>query len=47
MECKSCAIKISKGIVFPCPKCKKEIYRCTKCRKLSIEYKCDCGFAGP
>ena len=45
-ECISCGSRIC-AVKFPCPKCKKEIGRCEKCRKISIEYKCDCGYVGP
>lgn len=48
MECVSCKKQASNMIKLPCPKCKKEILRCSKCRSLSIEYKCpSCGFVGP
>ncbi|MDW8170728.1 MAG: zinc finger domain-containing protein [Desulfurococcaceae archaeon] len=37
------------GAAFPCPNCGSiMIYRCAKCRKLSVPYKCPvCGFEGP
>ena len=47
MKCKSCEMEIVKGVRFPCPKCKKEVVRCNKCRTLSIEYTCDCSYQGP
>ena len=43
----SCNKKSQESIKFPCPGCKKEIMRCNKCRTLSIEYKCKCGYTGP
>ncbi|PIU75892.1 RNA-binding protein [Candidatus Pacearchaeota archaeon CG06_land_8_20_14_3_00_35_12] len=48
MKCLSCKEMIEKnGSKFPCPKCKVEIARCNKCKKLSVQYKCKCGFEGP
>lgn len=47
-KCISCGRFLEKkGVIFNCPLCKKEIARCSGCRKLSIEYKCKCGFEGP
>jgi hypothetical protein len=35
-------------VMFPCPECESEIYRCFKCRKLGNSYVCEkCGFEGP
>jgi len=46
-NCISCGKEIAeKGILFKCP-CGKEIARCGHCRKLTVQYKCDCGFEGP
>lgn len=48
MKCNSCNKEISNdGLVFKCPECGKKINRCDKCRKLSVKYKCECGFEGP
>jgi len=47
MECKSCGAEFMKGAKFKCPECGKEIARCNKCKKLSVSYKCKCGFEGP
>ncbi|MDO8517641.1 MAG: RNA-binding protein [Nanoarchaeota archaeon] len=47
MECISCKKESIKGIKFNCPECKKETYRCEKCRALSIDYKCKCSYSGP
>ncbi len=47
MECISCGKETADGVKFPCPKCGKDIFRCNKCRTLSIEYKCKCGYQGP
>ncbi|MFZ5955645.1 MAG: zinc finger domain-containing protein [Nanoarchaeota archaeon] len=47
MECISCGENTA-GVKFPCPECGKELFRCKKCRTLSIEYKCShCGYSGP
>jgi hypothetical protein len=46
-KCISCDKEKSRGVSFPCPKCKQNIFRCDKCKALSIEYKCECGFVGP
>ncbi len=47
-KCVSCDKASSDGVRFPCPKCGSEIFRCKKCRSLSLEYKCPiCGFVGP
>lgn len=46
-KCISCNKRTQESVKFPCPKCKNEIRRCNKCRSLSIEYKCSCGFVGP
>jgi len=50
--CSSCGRLIppsERGVAFYCPNCGKIlIWRCRKCRKLSIKYKCPaCGFEGP
>jgi len=48
MECKSCRKEFSDGVSFACPHCNKEkIARCLKCKKMSVKYKCKCGFVGP
>ncbi|MBU3924043.1 MAG: RNA-binding protein [Nanoarchaeota archaeon] len=48
MKCITCNKETSKAVNFPCPKCSKEISRCDKCRRLSIEYKCTkCQHEGP
>ncbi|MFA5061242.1 MAG: zinc finger domain-containing protein [Candidatus Pacearchaeota archaeon] len=48
MKCTSCEKECSEGVDFPCPVCGNRIFRCDKCRGLSIEYKCDsCGYVGP
>jgi len=46
-RCISCGKETSEGIKLPCPSCKKEIFRCNKCRNLSIEYNCKCEHQGP
>lgn len=46
-KCISCGKETTKGILFPCPKCKEKIFRCEKCRNLSKEYECKCGYKGP
>lgn len=49
--CVSCHRPImpwEKAVVFPCPKCGHPIWRCAKCRKMGVPYKCpNCGFEGP
>ncbi|MGC9309960.1 MAG: zinc finger domain-containing protein [Candidatus Nanoarchaeia archaeon] len=45
--CSSCGQETNKGVSFPCPKCNEKITRCDRCRELSIEYQCKCGFKGP
>ncbi|MFH1751517.1 MAG: zinc finger domain-containing protein [archaeon] len=47
--CSSCNKEVTNDFVeFECPGCsKKRIVRCEKCRALSKEYKCSCGFVGP
>ncbi len=50
--CSSCGRLISpteRGVAFYCPNCGRVlIWRCNKCRKLTIKYKCpNCGFEGP
>ena len=48
MKCISCKTESQNSVKFPCPKCKKELKRCGKCRSLSIEYECsNCGHKGP
>lgn len=47
MKCVSCGKETEDCVKFPCPECKKEISRCNKCRGLSIEFKCGCGYQGP
>ena len=51
-KCNSCKVKVTSmpgSVKFMCPSCgKKEIIRCTHCRKIAARYKCpDCGFSGP
>ncbi|MGB9707917.1 MAG: zinc finger domain-containing protein [Candidatus Pacearchaeota archaeon] len=48
-KCTSCGKEVTKNsMVFKCPHCSKhELVRCARCRKLSIKYKCNCGFEGP
>ncbi|RLF65924.1 MAG: RNA-binding protein [Thermoplasmata archaeon] len=50
--CTSCKRPIpptEKAVSFPCPSCGQIIiWRCSKCRKLALEYRCvNCGFIGP
>jgi len=50
--CSSCNRPITpweRGVAFRCPNCGEVIiWRCSKCRKMSVEYKCPkCGFVGP
>ncbi len=50
--CSSCNRPIApyeRGIKFYCPNCGESIiWRCPKCRKLVVPYKCvKCGFEGP
>jgi predicted RNA-binding Zn-ribbon protein involved in translation (DUF1610 family) len=47
VKCVSCGKESTKGVKFKCPECGEEVYRCDKCRSLSIEYKCKCGYVGP
>lgn len=47
VKCISCEKETQDGIKLSCPKCKKEINRCPKCRSLSTEYTCKCGHVGP
>jgi len=43
-----CQKEFASGVSFKCPECGKEtIARCTKCKRLNINYKCKCGFEGP
>ncbi|VVB80518.1 Uncharacterised protein [uncultured archaeon] len=47
-KCTSCGNESGEVIKFNCPRCNKKLMqRCDKCRSLSIEYKCPCGFEGP
>lgn len=47
-KCISCGKEIeSKSVIFKCPACDREIARCGHCRKLTVSFKCDCGFEGP
>jgi predicted RNA-binding Zn-ribbon protein involved in translation (DUF1610 family) len=46
-KCLSCKKDKQDCVKFHCPKCDKSIFRCEKCRDISIEYKCVCGFVGP
>lgn len=50
--CSSCNRLIhprERAVSFYCPNCGRMlIWRCYKCRKLSVKYKCPaCGFEGP
>lgn len=48
MKCKSCDSELDNGaVVLECPNCQTKIARCNKCRNLSIEFECKCGFKGP
>jgi hypothetical protein len=47
MKCTSCGKDTKAGVRFKCPECNEEIFRCEKCKQLSIEYKSKCGFVGP
>lgn len=48
MKCISCGVEVEEeGVIFECPMCSKKIARCGKCRKVSVKYKCKCGFEGP
>lgn len=49
IKCVSCGKKIGeKSVIFKCPSCSKNIIvRCRHCRKVSVGYKCECGFEGP
>lgn len=47
-KCVSCDKSGVDGVKFPCPKCGFEMFRCKKCRSLSIDYVCPkCGYFGP
>jgi len=50
--CSSCKRPVpptEKAVKFTCPNCGMvTIWRCYRCRKLSVPYKCvNCGFEGP
>ncbi len=48
VSCHRLILPWEKAVVFPCPKCGKPIWRCAKCRKMGVPYKCPhCGFEGP
>ncbi|MBU5688023.1 MAG: DUF1610 domain-containing protein [Candidatus Aenigmarchaeota archaeon] len=52
MFCTSCKTNLlgdTTFVHFKCPKCgEQDIFRCSKCRRLSNIYKCPkCGFEGP
>jgi len=47
MECISCNKETADGVKLNCPECDNAIFRCAKCRGLSIEYSCKCGYKGP
>ncbi|MBU5690141.1 MAG: zinc finger domain-containing protein [Candidatus Aenigmatarchaeota archaeon] len=52
MVCTSCKVNLlgdTKFVQFKCPNCGEvDIFRCSKCRRLSNIYKCSkCGFEGP
>jgi hypothetical protein len=46
-KCSSCGNETTDLVKLKCPNCGEEITRCNKCKGLSIEYECKCGFAGP
>ena len=51
-KCNSCKVKVVSmhdAVKFICPNCgKKEIIRCSHCRRVAAKYKCpECGFEGP
>jgi hypothetical protein len=47
-KCTSCGREIEdKSVIFKCPACGREIARCGHCRKLTVQFKCECGFEGP
>lgn len=48
-KCLSCDKEVlNDSVVFKCSNCgKHKIVRCQHCKKLSIKYKCSCGFEGP
>lgn len=48
MKCNSCDKDTSEGVMFKCSTCGEEIFRCIRCRTLSIDYRCvKCGKVGP
>ncbi|MEM0473662.1 MAG: zinc finger domain-containing protein [Candidatus Aenigmatarchaeota archaeon] len=52
MVCTSCKVNLlgdTKFVQLKCPNCGEvDIFRCSKCRRLSNIYKCSkCGFEGP
>ncbi|MCX8193923.1 MAG: zinc finger domain-containing protein [Candidatus Pacearchaeota archaeon] len=49
LVCSSCSKELleDEGVIFKCPFCEKKMARCAKCRKVSVKYKCACGFEGP
>lgn len=46
-KCISCSKDSQECVKITCPNCKETILRCDRCRSLSIEFKCQCGFQGP
>ncbi|HIJ97934.1 TPA: DUF1610 domain-containing protein [archaeon] len=50
-RCTSCGSELKAdpmSVEFPCPGCfEQSVGRCGRCKKLSREYKCVCGFIGP
>tara|TARA_Y100000034_G_C6570074_1_gene247024 strand:+ start:223 stop:369 length:147 start_codon:yes stop_codon:yes gene_type:complete len=46
-QCTSCKKETQHAVKLKCPNCGEEILRCHKCRGLSIEYECECGYQGP
>ncbi|MCD6476736.1 MAG: DUF1610 domain-containing protein [Candidatus Aenigmarchaeota archaeon] len=51
LKCSSCGTNLigqENFVKIKCPKCgEQEIFRCFRCKKLSVKYTCKCGFEGP
>ncbi|MEM4330739.1 MAG: RNA-binding protein [Candidatus Pacearchaeota archaeon] len=48
VKCNSCSYSGNDITIFECPKCNSKIVRCSRCKRLSISYKClNCNFEGP
>ncbi|HIJ98661.1 TPA: DUF1610 domain-containing protein [archaeon] len=51
VHCTSCGTELradTSSVELICPSCgKNKIGRCGRCKKLSREYTCECGFVGP